>query len=132
VPRYLPSMIGVTPREWVAAFYFVVGIAIVATIGLRPLAALMILSFLLMTLLANRACSFGEYGYWRGLRLAASINPTGESFVGQLFVLPALAIATLYSWVLGIAWVFGAREWPQKRRIGFLTGYRKLVVRIRP
>jgi hypothetical protein len=125
-------MIGVTPREWVAAFYLVVGIVIFATLGLRPVTALVILSIVLMTMIANRACSFADSAYWKGLLLIASINPSGETFVGQIFVLPALAVATVYSWILGITWVFGAREWPRKRWLAFLRGYREFAVRMSP
>jgi hypothetical protein len=125
-------MIGVTPRDWVAAFYVVVGIVVVATLGLRPLTALVNLSVVLMTVIANRACSSADREYWRGLKLIASINPSGETFVGQLFVLPALAVATVYSWFLGITWVFGAREWPRKRWFAFLRGYREFAVRMSP
>ena len=125
-------MIGVTAREWVAVFYVVLGIAIVATLGLRPLTVLVILSIVLMTLIASKACSVGNYGYWKGLQLIASLNPTGETFIGQIFVLPALAIASLYSWFLGITWVLGARQWPQKRWIGFLRRYREVVMRMQP
>jgi len=125
-------MVGVTPREWVAAFYVVVAIAIVAILGLRPLAALVIVSMAALTLVASRACSTPDYSYWKGLSLIASINPTGETLIGQIFVLPALAIATLYSWILGIMWVLGAREWPQRRWLNLLRRYRELVIRMRP
>jgi hypothetical protein len=125
-------MIGVSPREWVGAFYFVVGVVILAIFGLRPLTALLILSIVLMTMIAGRACSLAEFSYWEGLRVIASINLTGETFIMQIFVLPALALATLYSWVLGITWVFGAREWPRKRWFAFLRGYRDVVLRAKP
>jgi hypothetical protein len=125
-------MIGVTPREWVAAFYVIVAIAIVAILGLRPQAALVIVSVAAITLVASRACSAPDYSYWKGLRLVASINPTGETLIGQIFVLPALVIATIYSWILGITWVLGGREWPQKRWLNFLQRYRELVIRMRP
>jgi glucan phosphoethanolaminetransferase (alkaline phosphatase superfamily) len=125
-------MIGVTPREWVAAFYVVVGIVVVALLGFRPLTGLVILAIAAMTYLASRACVTGNYTYWRSLMLVASINLTGETLVGQLFVLPALALATLYSWVLAVTWLLGAREWPQNRWLTFLRGYRDLVMRMRP
>jgi hypothetical protein len=125
-------MVGVTSREWVAAFYVIVAIAIVAIVGLRPLAAAVIVSMAAMTLAASRACSAPNYSYWRGMRLIASINPTGETLIGQIFVLPALAIASVYSWILGITWILGGREWPQKRWLNFLRRYRELVIRMRP
>jgi hypothetical protein len=125
-------MLGVTPREWVAAFYVIVAIVIVAILGFHPLAALVIVSMATMTLVASRACSAPDYSYWKGMRLVASINPTGETLVGQIFVLPALAIASLYSWILGITWVLGGREWPQRRWLNFLRRYRELVIRMRP
>jgi hypothetical protein len=125
-------MIGVTPRDWVAAFYLVAGIVVVATLGLRPLTALVILSIVLMTVIANRACSSTNREYWRGLKIIASINPSGETFVGQIFVLPALLVGSIYSWFLGITWVFGAREWPRKRWFAFLRGYREFAVRMSP
>jgi hypothetical protein len=124
-------MLGVTPREWVAAFYLIVAIAIVATLGLRPLAALVLVSMAAMTLVARRACSLPDYNYWKGLKLIASINPTGESLLGQILVLPALAIASSYSWILGIAWLLGGREWPQRRWLAFLRRYQVVVVRTR-
>jgi hypothetical protein len=125
-------MLGVTPREWVAAFYVIVAIAIVAILGLRPIAALVIVSMAALTLVASRACSAPKYSYWQGLGLIASINPTGETLIGQVFVLPALAIASVYSWILGITWVLGGREWPQRRWVNFLRRYRELVIRMRP
>jgi hypothetical protein len=125
-------MLGVTPREWVAAFYVIVAIAIVAILGLRPVAALVLVSMAAMTLIASRACSGPDFNYWNGLRLVASINPTGETLIGQIFVLPALAIASLYSWILGITWVLGGREWPRRRWLNFLRRYRELVIRMRP
>jgi hypothetical protein len=125
-------MLGVTPREWVAAFYVIVAIAVVAIVGLRPLAALVIVSMAALTLVASRACFAPDYSYWKGLGLIASINPTGESFIGQIFVLPALAIASVYSWILGITWVLGGREWPQRRWLSFLRRYREFVIRMRP
>jgi hypothetical protein len=124
-------VIGVTPREWVGAFYVVVGIALVATLGIHPVTALVFSLILLFTLFASRACSHADYSYWKGLQLVASINPTGETLVGQIFVLPALAVATLFSWVLAITWVLGGREWPRKRWFGFLRRYGELVIRKR-
>jgi hypothetical protein len=91
------SMISVTPREWVAAFYLILGIVVVAIFGVQPLTALVILLIVLLTMLANRACSIPQYTYWQGLRLVATINLTGETLIGQVFVLPALAIASTYS-----------------------------------
>jgi hypothetical protein len=125
-------VIGVTPREWVGALYFVVGVAVIAIFGFRPLTVLISLAIVLMAMIASRACASGEYSYWKGLQVVASLNLTGETYIGQLFVLPALAIATVYSWMLGITWVFGAREWPRKRWFAFLRGYREIVVRMRP
>jgi hypothetical protein len=125
-------MVGVTPREWVAAYYLMVAIAIVAIVGLRPLAAAFIVSIAALTMAASRACSAPDYSYWKGMRLIASINLTGETFIGQIFVLPALAIASVYSWILGITWILGGREWPQRRWLDFQRRYRELVIRTRP
>jgi hypothetical protein len=125
-------MIGVTPREWVGAFYFVVAVAVVAIFGLRPLTALIGLSIVLLAMIATRACSSDEYSYWKGMQVVASFNLTGETHFGQFFVLPALLVATLYSWMLGVTWVFGGREWPRRRWFAFLRGYREIVVRMRP
>jgi hypothetical protein len=116
----------------VAAFYLIAVIAIVAIFGFRPLAALLIVLVLAFTLAANRACSTTDYSYWMSLRLIASINPTGETLIGQIFVLPALLIASLFSWILGIAWILGAREWPRKRWFAFLRGYGEVFIRSRP
>jgi hypothetical protein len=126
------STISATSREWVAAFYLILGIVVVSTLGVHPLTALVILLIVLLTMLANRACSVPRFSYWKGLRLVASINPTGETFLGQVFVLPALTIAGIYSWILGVAWLLGGRTWPQKRWIALLRGYQAVVLRVRP
>jgi hypothetical protein len=126
------STLSVTSREWVAAFYAILAIAVVGMLGIHLVTALVILLIVVLTLLASRACSVGEYSYWTGLRAVASINPTGETFLGQVFVLPALVLASIYSWVLGIAWLFGARAWPQKRWVSFLRGCRAVALRVRP
>jgi hypothetical protein len=125
-------VLGVTPREWVAAFYLIVGIAVVAALGFRPIAALIILAFAVMTWVASQACSTDKYSYWTGVRLVASINPTGETLLGQIFVLPALALATVFSWLLGITWILGGREWPRKRWFAFLRRYQAAAIRVRP
>jgi hypothetical protein len=126
------SSISVTSREWVAAFYAMLAIAIVLALGFHPLTLLVALLIVVLTMLANRACSVSRLSYWRGLRLVASVNPTGETFFGQFIVLPALAIATLYSWGLGLAWLLGARQWPQGRWIAFLRSYQAVVLRRQP
>jgi hypothetical protein len=82
-------------------------------------AALIGLSIVLMAMIASTACSAGEVSYWKGMQLVASLNPTGETFFGQIFVLPALAVATLYSWFLALTWILGGREWPRKRWFAF-------------
>ena len=125
-------VLGVTSREWVAAFYLIVGIAAVAGLGFRPLTVLVILPIAALTWVASRACSNDSYSYWTGMRLVASINLTGESLIGQIFVLPALALATVFSWLLGLTWILGAREWPRKRWFAFLRSYRGAVIRVRP
>jgi hypothetical protein len=125
-------MIGVTSREWVAAFYVILVIAIVAALGLRTVTVIVIASIGLLTYVASKACTAGNYSYWRSLMLVASLNPTGETFIGQLFVLPALVVASVYSWLLAITWILGARAWPRKRWLAFLTRYRKIVMRVRP
>jgi hypothetical protein len=117
------SYVSATSREWVAAFWLIVGIAVVAILGLTAEAALTIGAMAALTLLANRACAHPELTYFNGLRVVASISPTGETFIGQFFVLPALAGATVFSWLLGLTWLLGAREWPQRRWLGFLRRY---------
>jgi hypothetical protein len=126
------STLAVTSREWVVAFYVILAIAILAILGVQVMTGLVILSIVVLTLLASRACAVGDYSYWTGLRVVASINPTGETFLGQVFVLPALAIASVFSWVLGIAWLLGARAWPQRRWVSFLRGFRAVAIRVRP
>jgi hypothetical protein len=123
------STVSVTSREWVAAFYAILGIALVAIFGFHAITILIALVFVVLTMLAYRACSSGQFTYWKGLRLVASINPTGETLLGQFFVLPALAIASLLSWALGILWLLGAREWPRSRWIAFLRGYEAVLLR---
>lgn len=125
-------MIGVTPREWVGAFYVVVVIVVVASHGLNPLTPVVLLSMAILTYAASRACVLSNYTYWKALMLVASINLIGETLIGQIFVLPALAVATLYSWVLAITWLLGARAWPQKPWLAFLRSYREMVMRLRP
>ena len=120
----------VTSREWVVAFYVILAIAIVAVFGFTPVAALIALALTLLTLLANRACSAPKLTYFVSLRLVASVNPTGETFVGQVFVLPALGFATLLSWLLGLTWLLGAREWPRDRWLRFLRRYRAVAQRL--
>ena len=83
---------GVSSREWVVAFWIILGIVVVAILGLTARAVLAILVLIALTMLAARACSHPKLTYFNGLRVVASINPSGETFVGQLFVLPALAI----------------------------------------
>jgi len=67
-------MIGVTPREWVGAFYFVVGVAVVAIFGFRLFTALISLSIILMVMIANKACASDEFSYWKGMQVVASLN----------------------------------------------------------
>jgi hypothetical protein len=124
-------MIGVTSREWVAAFYVILVIAIVAALGLRTVTVIVIASIGLLTYVASKACITGNYSYWRSLMLVASINLTGETLIGQIFVLPALAVASIFSWLLAITWILGARAWPRKRWLAFLTRYREIVLRVR-
>jgi hypothetical protein len=125
-------MLGVTSREWVAAFYLIVGVALIAALGLQPVTALVILSITVITWVASRACRTEKYSYWTGMMLVASINPTGETLIGQIFVLPALALATVYSWLLGLTWILGGREWPRNRWFAFLRRYQRAVIRVRP
>ena len=127
----MDSTISATSREWVAAFYVILGISIFLIVGLRPLAILVAVLIVVLTMMAGRACSTGKFSYLRGLRVVASINPTGETFFGQFFVLPALAIASVYSWLLGLSWLLGAREWPQSRWIAFLNAYQAAFLRPR-
>ena len=124
------SHITATSREWVIAFWLIVGIGVVAIFGLTPPAALTIAVLVVLTLVASRACAHPKLTYFNGLRVVASINPTGETFFGQLFVLPALAGATIYSWLLGFTWLLGAREWPIKHWLGFLRRYQGFARRV--
>ena len=117
------SHISATSREWVVAFWLIIGIGVVAIFGLTALAALTIGVLVVLTLVASRACAHPKLTYFNGLRVVASISPTGDTFFGQFFVLPALAGATVFSWMLGLTWLLGAREWPQKRWLGFLRRY---------
>ena len=126
----MDSHLGVTSREWVVAFWIILGIAVVGILGLTARALTSILVLIMLTMLAARACSHPKLTYFNGLRVVASINPSGETFVGQLFVLPALAIATLFSWLLGLTWLLGAREWPRKRWLAFLRGYQGFARRL--
>jgi hypothetical protein len=124
------ALMGVRSQEWVAAFYIVVGVALIATLGIHPVTALVILSIIGLTLIASRTCIASNYTYWKSLSLVASINPSGETFIGQVFVLPALAVASVYSWALGIVGILGAKTWSQRRWVAFLRAYRKLVLRV--
>jgi hypothetical protein len=83
-----------------------------------------------LTALANRACKHPKLSYFNGLRVVASINPTGEAFFGMVFVWPALIIATALSWFLGLTWLLGGREWPLNRWLEFLRRYQGLARRL--
>ena len=52
--------------------------------------------------------------------MVASINPTGKFIVRQLVVWPASTAATVLSWLRGLAWLLGGREWPRIQWPGFL------------
>ena len=126
----MDSSFGVTSWSWVVAFWILIGIAIVATLGLTAKAALVVLIVIVLTMLASRACSHPKLTYFNGLRVVASINPTGETFIGQIFVLPALAVASVFSWLLGLVWLLGGREWPRERWLGFLRRYQGVARRL--
>jgi len=121
---------GVSSREWVVAFWIILAIVVVAILGLTARAVLAILVLIALTMLAARACSHPKLTYFNGLRVVASINPTGETLVGQVFVLPCLAVATVFSWFLGLTWLLGAREWPRNRWLAFLRRYQGLARRL--
>jgi hypothetical protein len=114
----------------VVAFWILIGIAIAAILGLTAKAALAILIVIVLTLLASRACSHPKLTYFDGLRVVSSINPTGETHIGQIFVLPALAVATVFSWLLGLIWLLGGREWPRQRWLAFLRRYQGIAGRL--
>jgi hypothetical protein len=114
----------------VVAFWIILGIAVVAIVGLTARAVLAILVGIVLTMLAARACSHPKLTYFNGLRVVASINPTGETLVGQAFVLPCLAVATVFSWFLGLTWLLGARDWPRKRWLAFLRTYQRFARRL--
>ncbi len=124
------SDLGVTSREWVLAFWAIVAIVVVAILGISGRAGLVIVIGIVLSLLASRACAHPKLTYFNGLRVVASINPTGETLLGQVFVLPALAVATLFSWFLGLTWLLGGREWPRKRWLGFLRRYQGFARRV--
>lgn len=125
------ALVSATSREWVAAYFAIVVIALVAVLGFGPITALVIALLAVMTLVASRACATDRFSYWTGLRVVATINPTGETFFGQAFVLPALAVATAYSWLLALAWLLGGREAPREAWLSFLRGYRNTFDRSR-
>jgi hypothetical protein len=83
-----------------------------------------------LTLLAGKTCATQQFSYWRGLRVVASVNPTGETLLGQFLVLPALALASVYSWILGLSGAIGARTWARKRWFDFLKAYQKMATKV--
>lgn len=123
-------MIGYRPRELVVAFWILIGIAILAILGLTEKAALTVLVVVVLTMLASRACTHPKLTYFGGLQVIAAINPTGEFLVSQIFVWPALIVATAFSWFLGLTWLLGGREWPRARWLGFLGRYQSLAKRV--
>jgi hypothetical protein len=126
----LNTSLGVTSREWVIAFWILIGVVLVAALGFSTKAALAILIIVVLTMLASRACAHPKLSYLNSLRVVASINPTGETLIGQIFVLPALVVATGFSWFLGLTWLLGGREWPRKRWLAFLRRYQSLARRV--
>lgn len=116
-------MLGFRPRELVVVFWILIGIAIFALLGLTARAGLVVLVVAGLTMLASRACAHPKLSYFAGLQVVASINPTGEFVMGQIFFWPALVVATVFSWFLGLMWLFGGREWPRQQWLGFLRRY---------
>ena len=114
------NLVGYRPRDVVVAYWIVVGVAILAILGFTVKALVAAAAVLVLTLLASRACEHPKLTYFGGLEVVASINPTGEFIVSQVIVWPALIVATLFSWFLGLAWLVGGREWPRNRWLGFL------------
>jgi hypothetical protein len=124
------ALMAVRSQDWVVVFYIVLGVALIAALGIHPVTALVILSIICLTLIASRTCIASNYTYWQSLSLVAAINPTGETTIGQVFALPAVAVASVYSWALGIVGILGAQTWSQRRWVAFLRAYRKFVFRV--
>lgn len=123
-------MIGYRPREVVIVFWILIGVATLAILGLTAKAALTVLVIVFLTMLVSRACAHPKLTYFRGLQVVASINPTGDFIVSQIFVWPALIVATAFSWFLGLTWLLGGREWPLNRWLAFLRRYQSLAKRV--
>lgn len=123
-------MLGFRPRELVIVFWILIGIAILAILGLTPKAALALLVVVSLTMLASRACAHPKLSYFAGLQVVASINPTGEFVLGQIFFWPALIAATAFSWFLGLVWLLGGRQWPLNQWLGFLRRYQGFAKRV--
>jgi hypothetical protein len=123
-------VLGCRPREVVIAFWILIAIVILAILGFTARAALVVSVVVVLTMLASRACAHPKLTYFGGLQVVASINPTGEFIVSQIFVWPALVVATAFSWFLGLIWLLGGREWPRARWLGFLRRYQSLAKRV--
>lgn len=123
-------MIGYRPREVVLAFWILVVIVILAIFGLTPRAGLAVAFFVLLTMLASRACAHPKLTYFAGLQVVAAINPTGEFILSQIVVWPSLIVATAFSWFLGLVWLLGGREWPRARWLAFLRRYQGFARRV--
>jgi len=123
-------VIGYRPREVVIAYWILIGIVIFAIFGPTARAALTVLVIVLLTMLASRACAHPKLSYFGGLQVVASINPTGEFVLSQIVVWPSLIVATVFSWLLGLVWLIGGREWPRNRWLGFLRRYQSFAKRV--
>ena len=125
------DFIGVRPAEWVIAFYIVVCTAMVMWLGFHPLTAGVLLAMAGLTYIATLTCSGPELSYWRGLRVVASVNFTGETVLGSFIVIPMLVMGTVFSWALGLVGIAGARAWARRRWLGFVAGCYAVAARVR-
>jgi hypothetical protein len=87
----------VGPQEWAGAFLVVVAFALAAAFGWSVRSLVAVLLAVAVFGLANWRLARTGVSLWRGLCITAAWNPTGESWIGQLIVLPRLAFTSLYA-----------------------------------
>ena len=99
VMQYDSHVVGlaVRPQEWVGAFFVLAGIALAAAFGWSPRSLLAVLLAAAVLGLANWRLDGTGVSLWRGLCVTAAWNPTGETWIGMLIVMPRLLFVTVYA-----------------------------------
>lgn len=97
--RFRVVGVSVGPQEWSGAFLAIVAFGLAAAFGWSLGSLVAVLLAAAVFGLANRRLARTGVSLWRGLCLTAAWNPTGESWIGQLIVLPRLAFTSLFALV---------------------------------